>query len=152
MDLSPNTRQSILDDACRLLSSANYCNAGTVEFLVDTDGNHFFMEVNPRIQVEHTVTEEISGIDIVQSQIKIASGITLVELGLTQDKIPEPQGIAMQCRVTTEDPSQDFRPDTGTIDVFRMPAGMGIRLDDGPGKKQRNVTAYSLFLVFVLIP
>ena len=91
------------------------------------------MEVNPRVQVEHTVTEEISGIDIVQSQIKIASGKTLPELGLTQDSIPPPQGVAMQCRVTTEDPSQDFRPDTGTIDVFRMPGGMGIRLDDGPG-------------------
>lgn len=136
MDLPPHTRQSILDDACRLLSSAKYCNAGTVEFLVDNHGNHFFMEVNPRVQVEHTVTEEISGIDIVQSQIKIASGKTLVELGLTQDQIPEPQGIAMQCRVTTEDPSQEFRPDTGTIDVFRMPAGMGIRLDDGPGKEK----------------
>jgi len=134
MDLDPVTRQAMLDDAVRLLASAKYRNAGTVEFLVDGDGHHYFMEVNPRVQVEHTVTEEISGIDIVQSQIKIASGKTLVELGLSpQEKIPEPQGIAMQCRVTTEDPSQDFRPDTGTIDVFRMPGGMGIRLDDGPG-------------------
>ena len=113
MDLPPVTRQAMLDDAVRLLSSANYRNAGTVEFLVDKDGNHYFMEVNPRVQVEHTVTEEISGIDIVQTQIKIASGLTLAELGLTQDQIPPPQGIAMQCRVTTEDPSQDFRPDTG---------------------------------------
>lgn len=133
MDLPPVTRQNMLDDACRLLAFAKYRNAGTVEFLVDKNGQHYFMEVNPRVQVEHTVTEEISGIDIVQSQIKIASGATLEELGLTQDQIPEPHCIAMQCRVTTEDPSQDFRPDTGTIDVFRMPAGMGIRLDDGPG-------------------
>ena len=127
------TRQTLLNDAVRLLSGSKYRNAGTVEFLVDKHGNHFFMEVNPRVQVEHTVTEEISGIDIVQSQILIASGKTLDELGLTQDKIAPPHGYAMQCRVTTENPSQNFRPDTGTIDVFRMPGGMGIRLDDGPG-------------------
>jgi hypothetical protein len=81
--------------------------------------------------VEHTVSEEITSIDIVQSQILIASGKTLQELNLTQDQIPSPMVCAMQCRVTTEDPAQDFRPDTGTINVFRMPAGMGIRLDDG---------------------
>lgn len=84
-----------------------------------------------RVQVEHTVSEEITSIDIVQSQILIASGKTLQELNLTQDQIPAPMVCAMQCRVTTEDPAQDFRPDTGTINVFRMPAGMGIRLDDG---------------------
>jgi pyruvate carboxylase len=84
-----------------------------------------------RVQVEHTVSEEITSIDIVQSQILIASGKTLKELKLTQDQIPAPMVCAMQCRVTTEDPAQDFRPDTGTINVFRMPAGMGIRLDDG---------------------
>lgn len=132
-DLTEETRKAILDDAVRLLSGAKYRNAGTVEFLVDKTGAHYFMEVNPRVQVEHTVTEEISGVDIVQSQILIASGKTLDELGLTQDKIQPPHGFAMQCRVTTENPAQDFRPDTGTIDVFRMPAGMGIRLDDGPG-------------------
>jgi len=131
--LPEDTRAAILQDAVNLLSAAKYRNAGTVEFLVDKNGQHYFMEVNPRVQVEHTVTEEISGIDIVQSQIMIASGKTLDQLGLSQDKIPPPLGIAMQCRVTTEDPSQDFRPDTGTINVFRMPAGMGIRLDDGPG-------------------
>jgi pyruvate carboxylase len=114
MDLPPETRQAMLNDAVRLLSLSKYRNAGTVEFLVDKQGHHYFMEVNPRVQVEHTVTEEISGIDIVQSQLKIASGMTLEELGLTQDLIPPPQGVAMQCRVTTEDPSQDFRPDTGT--------------------------------------
>ena len=103
---------------------------------------HYFMEVNPRVQVEHTVTEEITGIDIVQSQILIASGKTLPEIGLTQEKIPEPMGYAMQCRVTTEDPSQDFRPDTGTINVFRMPAGMGIRLDDGPGFPGARITPH----------
>jgi pyruvate carboxylase len=141
-NLDPATRASILNDAVRLLASANYRNAGTVEFLVDKHGNHYFMEVNPRVQVEHTVTEEITGIDVVQSQILIASGKTLTELGLTQDQIPEPTGFAMQCRVTTEDPSQDFRPDTGTISVFRMPTGMGIRLDDGPGFPGAKITPH----------
>lgn len=128
--LKEETRAAILKNAVDLLSSAKYRNAGTVEFLVDKHGKHYFLEVNPRVQVEHTVTEEITGIDIVQSQILIASGKSLNDLGLTQGKVPEPMGCAMQCRVTTEDPSQDFRPDTGTISVFRMPAGMGIRLDD----------------------
>lgn len=118
------------------------CNKRTVEFLVDKHGQHYFMEVNPRVQVEHTVTEEVTGVDIVQSQILIASGKTLPELGLTQESIPEPSGFAMQCRVTTEDPSLDFRPDTGTITVFRLPTGMGIRLDDGPGFPGAKITPH----------
>jgi pyruvate carboxylase len=105
-DLPDETRNAILNDAVRLLAGANYRNAGTVEFLVDKNGQHYFMEVNPRVQVEHTVTEEISGVDIVQTQIMIASGKTLPELGLVQDQIPPPNGFAMQCRVTTEDPSK----------------------------------------------
>ena len=141
-DLPEATRHGILDDAVRLLSAANYRNAGTVEFLVDKFGKYYFMEVNPRVQVEHTVTEEITGVDIVQSQILIASGKSLEELGLTQDQIAEPHSCAMQCRVTTEDPAQDFRPDTGTINVFRMPAGMGIRLDDGPGFPGARITPH----------
>jgi pyruvate carboxylase len=142
-DVPPDTRASILGDAVRMLKKEKYRNAGTVEFLVDRHGDYFFMEVNPRVQVEHTVTEEVTGIDIVQNQIMIASGKTLKELGLTQESIPEPKNvIAMQCRVTTEDPSQDFRPDTGTISVFRMPAGMGIRLDDGPGFPGAQITPH----------
>jgi len=140
--LDDNVRQRILSDACNLLASAKYLNAGTVEFLVDRNGNHYFMEVNPRVQVEHTVTEEVTGVDIVQSQIMIASGKTLGELGLLQEAIPEPTGFAMQCRVTTEDPSHDFRPDTGTISVFRLPTGMGIRLDDGPGFPGAKITPH----------
>ena len=128
--LSRETREKIFMDACRLLAMNNYRNAGTVEFLVDKDGQHYFMEVNPRVQVEHTITEEITGIDIVQSQIHIASGKTLPELGLTQDSIMEPTSYAMQCRVTTENPALDFRPDTGTIDVFRMPCGMLVMCHD----------------------
>jgi hypothetical protein len=92
----PETRAKILNDAVRMLRDAKYRNAGTVEFLADKNGKHYFMEVNPRVQVEHTVTEEITGIDIVQSQILIASGKTLPELGLTQDLIPDPIGFAMQ--------------------------------------------------------
>jgi len=110
--LPESTRLAILNDAVRLTSAVKYKNAGTVEFLVDEEGRHYFCEVNPRVQVEHTVTEEVTGIDIVQSQIMIAAGKSLEELGLTQDTI-KTSGFAMQCRVTTEDPSQDFRPDTG---------------------------------------
>ena len=136
--LSRETREKIFNDACRLLAMNNYRNAGTVEFLVDKNGCHYFMEVNPRVQVEHTITEEITGIDIVQSQIHIASGKTLLELGLTQDSIMEPTSYAMQCRVTTENPALDFRPDTGTIDVFRMPCGTFVMYHD--------VILYTLFI------
>ena len=94
----PATREKILQNAVQLLQAERYRNAGTVEFLVDKHGKHYFMEVNPRVQVEHTVTEEITGIDIVQSQIYIASGKTLDELGLLQDRIPQPMGCAMQVR------------------------------------------------------
>jgi pyruvate carboxylase len=94
--LKPETRAALLKNAVDLLSAAKYRNAGTVEFLVDKHGKHYFLEVNPRVQVEHTVTEEITGIDVVQSQILIASGKTLPELGLTQDQVPEPMGCAMQ--------------------------------------------------------
>jgi pyruvate carboxylase len=99
--LSRETRENIFNDAVRLLKANNYRNAGTVEFLVDNQQNHYFMEVNPRVQVEHTITEEITGIDIVQSQIMIASGKTLGELGLTQEMIQEPTSYAMQCRVVS---------------------------------------------------
>jgi pyruvate carboxylase len=142
-DVPEATRAAILNEAVRMLKREKYRNAGTVEFLLDRHGKHYFMEVNPRVQVEHTVTEEVTGIDIVQTQILIGSGKTLKELGLTQESIPEPTNVfAMQCRVTTEDPSQDFRPDTGTINVFRMPAGMGIRLDDGPGFPGAKITPH----------
>lgn len=101
-------------------------------------------------QVEHTVTEEITGIDIVQSQIKIAAGATLQELGLTQDKI-RVNGVAMQCRVTTEDAADNFRPDTGTLEVFRQPGGFGIRLDDGPGFTGATITPhYDSLLIKVI--
>lgn len=126
--LDPKVRNKMTDHAVRLAKHVGYSNAGTVEFLADETGNFYFIEVNARLQVEHTVTEEITGIDLVQSQIRIAEGITLPEMGMTQENI-KPQGYAIQCRVTTEDPAKSFQPDTGRIEVFRSGEGMGIRLD-----------------------
>lgn len=126
--LDKSVRDRMTDDAVRLARHVGYENAGTVEFLADDKGNFYFIEVNARLQVEHTVTEEITGIDLVQAQIRIAEGMTLPELGYTQDKIV-PQGYAIQCRVTTEDPANDFQPSTGRLEVYRSGEGMGIRLD-----------------------
>jgi pyruvate carboxylase len=127
-DLNPETRDNILNDAVKLAKQANYRNAGTAEFLVDQEGRYYFIEINPRIQVEHTVTEEITGIDIVAAQIQIAAGASLQQLGLTQDRIST-RGFAIQCRITTEDPAQNFSPDSGKIEVYRSAGGNGIRLD-----------------------
>ncbi|KAM7289458.1 pyruvate carboxylase, mitochondrial isoform X1 [Ixodes scapularis] len=127
-NLDPKIREAMLTDAVRLLRHVGYENAGTVEFLLDETGKHFFIEVNARLQVEHTITEEITGVDLVQSQIRIAEGRTLPELGLVQSNIT-PKGYAIQCRVTTEDPAKNFQPDTGRIEVFRSGEGFGIRLD-----------------------
>ncbi|XP_042882982.1 pyruvate carboxylase, mitochondrial-like isoform X2 [Penaeus japonicus] len=127
-NLDQRVREAMAADAVKLCKSVGYENAGTVEFLLDNQGNYFFIEVNARLQVEHTVTEEITGIDLVQSQIRIAEGMTLPELGMSQENITA-QGCSIQCRVTTEDPAKNFRPDTGRLEVFRSGEGMGIRLD-----------------------
>lgn len=127
-NLNAELRAAMAADAVKLCRSVGYENAGTVEFLLDNTGNYYFIEVNARLQVEHTVTEEITGIDLVQSQIRIAEGMTLPELGMTQENITS-QGCAIQCRVTTEDPAKGFQPDTGRLEVFRSGEGMGIRLD-----------------------
>ncbi|XP_054262106.1 pyruvate carboxylase, mitochondrial isoform X1 [Macrosteles quadrilineatus] len=126
--LDDKVKNAMFDNATNLARHVGYSNAGTVEFLADNHGGFYFIEVNARLQVEHTVTEEITGVDLVQTQIRVAEGMTLPELGLTQDKI-KPQGYAIQCRVTTEDPAKGFQPDTGRIEVFRSGEGMGIRLD-----------------------
>ena len=131
-DLPKDTRDSILSDAVKLAKSVNYRNAGTAEFLVDQQNRYYFIEINPRIQVEHTITEEITGIDIVAAQIQIAAGASLQELGLTQDRISI-RGFAVQCRITTEDPAKGFAPDTGKIEVYRSAGGNGVRLDGGNG-------------------
>jgi len=111
-NLAPATRQALHADALKLATMAKYKNAGTVEFLVDTAGKHYFIEVNPRIQVEHTVTEEVTGIDLVQTQFLIAAGASLAELGLVQDNI-HARGVALQCRITTENPDGASRPTRG---------------------------------------
>ncbi len=132
VSLDPTVRQAMFDDALSIARSVNYTNAGTVEFLVDKMGDHYFIEVNPRIQVEHTVTEQVTGIDLVQAQLRVSMGDTLDEIGVDQDTI-SPRGFAIQCRVTTEDPEKNFAPDTGRIEVYRTGSGMGIRLDGGSG-------------------
>lgn len=123
-NLDPKIRDRITADAVRLAKHVGYQNAGTVEFLLDNQGRHYFIEVNCRLQVEHTCSEEITGIDIVQSQIKIAEGARLPDLGLEQDKI-KIMGASVQCRMTTEDPANGFTPDVGRIDVFRSAEGFG---------------------------
>ena len=144
-NLDDTIRQAILRDAVAFAQSIGYENAGTVEFLVDTAGEragqHVFIEMNPRIQVEHTVTEEVTDVDLVQSQIRIASGESLESIGLSQGGIV-PRGFAMQCRITTEDPSADFRPDTGKITTYRSPGGAGIRLDGGTVNQGAQISPY----------
>jgi pyruvate carboxylase len=126
--LDPKVRKEICEAARHLMTSARYRNAGTVEFLLEPGGDFYFIEVNPRIQVEHTVTELVMGIDLVQAQIRVAEGWTLERIGLPEE-IPEPRGYAIQCRVTTEDPENDFLPDAGRITHYRSPGGFGVRLD-----------------------
>jgi pyruvate carboxylase len=130
--LPQKVRTELAEAAVQLARAANYYNAGTVEFLVDADTYEwFFIEVNPRVQVEHTVTEMITGIDIVRTQIQVAQGLSLhgEEINLPpQDEIPR-HGTALQCRVTTEDPANNFVPDYGRLQTYRSPAGFGIRLD-----------------------
>jgi len=128
--LDPEVRQKICGAAKDLMVHTGYQGAGTVEFLLGADDEFYFIEVNPRIQVEHTVTELVMGVDLVQAQIRVAEGRTLAEIGLP-DVIPEPVGYAIQCRVTTEDPEQDFLPDAGRLTHYRSPGGFGIRLDAG---------------------
>ncbi|MBV8790313.1 MAG: pyruvate carboxylase [Mycobacterium sp.] len=129
-NLDPALRERICADAVAFAQSIGYTCAGTVEFLLDERGNHVFIEMNPRIQVEHTVTEEITDVDLVSAQLRIASGKTLEQIGLSQDSVV-PHGAALQCRITTEDPANGFRPDTGRITAYRSPGGAGIRLDGG---------------------
>jgi pyruvate carboxylase len=129
-NLPRELRQKMCDDAVAFAREIDYSCAGTVEFLLDERGRHVFIECNPRIQVEHTVTEEITDVDLVAGQLRIASGDTLADLGLSQDSLAI-RGAAMQCRITTEDPANGFRPDAGRITAYRSPGGAGIRLDGG---------------------
>ncbi|MFK4225883.1 pyruvate carboxylase [Streptomyces sp. NPDC019890] len=139
--LDPRLRERICADAVAFARHIGYVNAGTVEFLVDERGNHVFIEMNPRIQVEHTVTEQVTGRDLVIGQLRIAAGMTLRELRLTQDDIVL-NGTALQCRITTEDPANGFRPDTGVISAYRSPGGPGVRLDGGTVHTGAEVSAH----------
>ncbi|GAA4693674.1 pyruvate carboxylase [Pseudonocardia yuanmonensis] len=140
-NLDPELRERICTDAVNFARHIGYRNAGTVEFLVDERGNHVFIEMNPRIQVEHTVTEQVTDRDLVIAQLRIASGMTLPELHLTQDEVTL-SGAALQCRVTTEDPANGFRPDTGVISAYRSPGGPGVRLDGGTVHTGAEVSAH----------
>jgi pyruvate carboxylase len=143
--LADSIRGALADAAVKLARAAGYVNAGTVEFLVDVDtGEWYFIEVNPRIQVEHTVTEMVTGIDLVRCQIQVAQGLALhgPEMNLPpQDLIPL-YGYALQCRITTEDPQNSFVPDYGKIHTYRSPAGFGIRLDGGSAYSGAVITPY----------
>jgi pyruvate carboxylase len=140
-NLDPGLRERMCADAVRFATEIGYRNAGTVEFLLDPDGSYVFIEMNPRIQVEHTVTEEVTDVDLVQSQMRIASGETLDDLGLSQDTV-QLRGAALQCRITTEDPANGFRPDTGKITTYRSPGGAGVRLDGGTTYTGAEVSAH----------
>ena len=141
--LDPELRQRICADAVAFARAIGYVNAGTVEFLVDRAGRHVFIEMNPRIQVEHTVTEEVTDVDLVQAQLRIAAGETLPGMGLSQDAIVV-RGAALQCRITTEDPANGFRPATGRITAYRSPGGAGVRLDGGTALGRRHRGALRL--------
>jgi pyruvate carboxylase len=144
-NLHPGLRDRLCADAVTFARAVGYRNAGTVEFLVDDasrpEGRFVFIEMNPRIQVEHTVTEETTDVDLVQAQLRIATGATLAELGLEQAQISQ-RGAAVQCRITTEDPANGFRPDTGRITAYRSPGGAGIRLDGGSAYVGAEVGPY----------
>ena len=140
-NLDPELRDRICADAVRFAQEIGYVNAGTVEFLLDPQGRYVFIEMNPRIQVEHTVTEEVTDVDLVRSQMRIASGETLADLGLSQETVTL-RGAALQCRITTEDPANGFRPDTGVITTYRSPGGAGIRLDGGTTYTGAEVSAH----------
>ncbi|WP_127782701.1 pyruvate carboxylase [Rhodococcus sp. X156] len=129
-NLDPALRERMCNDAVSFATAIGYSCAGTVEFLLDADGNYVFIEMNPRIQVEHTVTEEVTDVDLVQAQMRVAAGESLADLGLAQEDIVL-HGAAVQLRITTEDPNNAFRPDTGRITAYRSPGGAGVRLDGG---------------------
>ncbi|MFC4766316.1 pyruvate carboxylase [Effusibacillus consociatus] len=142
VSLDAALREQICQAAIQLMSKSGYRNAGTVEFLVTPENKFYFIEVNPRIQVEHTITELITGIDIVQSQIRIAEGHSLEEVGIPSQESIQIHGYAIQCRVTTEDPEKGFTPDTGRLLAYRSGGGFGVRLDGGNGYPGAVISPY----------
>lgn len=144
LSITEEQRTAICEDALKIARKLKYESAGTIEFLMDSTGQHYFIEMNPRIQVEHTVSEMITGIDIVQSQLLIAQGHPLdsPEIGIKSQEAIEKKGYAIQCRITTEDPSNNFAPDNGKITEYRTGSGFGIRLDGGNGYTGSTITPY----------
>lgn len=142
--LSTQLREKICKCAVKIAKHVGYVNAGTLEFLVDENENFYFIEMNPRVQVEHTVTEMITGIDIVQSQILIAQGHRLdgEEINIKNQEDIQIRGYSIQCRITTEDPKNNFMPDTGKVQVYRTGSGFGIRLDGGNGFTGSTISPY----------
>ncbi|MGW9963808.1 pyruvate carboxylase [Staphylococcus hominis] len=141
--LPDELRERICQSALQLMKNIKYVNAGTVEFLVSGD-EFFFIEVNPRVQVEHTITEMITGIDIVKTQILVADGASLFDerIALPPQEEIQTLGYAIQCRITTEDPTNDFMPDSGTIIAYRSSGGFGVRLDAGDGFQGAEISPY----------
>ena len=143
--LPVSVRESICADAVKIAKEVGYTNAGTVEFLVDqSSGKHYFIEMNPRIQVEHTVTEMVTGIDLVRAQILVAAGYPLSHpmIGINSQADVKTRGYAIQCRITTEDPANNFAPDTGKITAYRSCGGNGIRLDGANTYVGSEITPY----------
>ncbi|MFG2730533.1 carboxyl transferase domain-containing protein [Streptomyces canus] len=152
--LSLDQRRPLLDAACRMAQAVEYAGLGTFEFLVDADDptRFFFLEANPRVQVEHTVTEEITGVDLVAAQLEVALGRTLRELGLTQTDIAPPRGLAVQCRVNLEQLTSDgtARATAGVLETFQVPAGPGVRVDTGGYQGLRTTTRFDSMLAKVI--
>ena len=144
LTLTDKQRQVICEDALKIAKAVNYRSAGTVEFLVDKEGNHYFIEMNTRIQVEHTVSEMVTGVDLVQAMILVAEGYALdsPEINIRKQSDITLNGYAIQCRVTTEDATNNFAPDTGTITQYRSASGNGIRLDGGNGFTGSVISPY----------
>ena len=142
--LPKEKREELCADAVKIAKAVGYVNAGTVEFLVDKSGTHYFIEMNPRIQVEHTVTEMVTGVDLVRAQILIADGEPLSTplIGINSQEDVSVNGYAIQCRVTTEDPANNFAPDTGVITAYRTGGGNGIRLDGGNAYTGVEISPY----------
>ncbi len=142
--VDPAVTEKIRNDAVKIAKSVGYINAGTLEFLVDKSGSYYFIEMNPRIQVEHTVTEMVTGIDLVRAQILIAEGYPLSHpaIGLNSQDDVKVRGYAIQCRVTTEDPTNNFAPDNGKITSYRTGGGNGVRLDGGNATTGTMISPY----------
>jgi pyruvate carboxylase len=144
LSLTPEKREELCSAALKIARHVNYRNAGTVEFLLDQKGDFYFIEMNPRIQVEHTVTEMITGRNLVQAQILVAEGLKLSdpEIGIPDQQSVNMRGYAIQCRITTEDPVNNFAPDFGTLKAYRSPGGYGVRLDAGNAFTGAHITPY----------